>query len=193
MDTKADTNADAKIEADAEAIGFQAPARKSRCAAWAARAQAKKDAAAEFEGLGCYPKGQDQCKCSFKWQAALALALLALLSLHACLPEVQTRRPGVHLVVTTAETLAFYSTPPCYAILPFNATLPISNSTMLQPSYLHATNLSGNCLPFSYLCASPVQLLLLLPPAALALSLTMLSDSPLCSRFTLLFALCRSP
>ena len=150
-DTNADTNADAKIEADAEAIGFQARARKSRCAAWAARAQAKKDAAAEFEGQGCYPKGQDQCKCSFKWQAALALALLALLSLHACLPEVQTRRPGAHLVVRTAETSAFHSTPPCYAILPFNATLPISNSTMLQPSDQLATSLSGNCLPFSLL------------------------------------------
>ena len=166
VDTKLDANADAKVEADAEAIGFLA--RKSRCAAWAARAQAKKDAAAEFEGLGCYPKGQDQCKCSFKWQAALALALLALLSLHACLPEVQTRRPGAHLVVTTAETLAFYSTPPCYDILPFNATLPISNSTMLQPSDLLATTLSGNCLPFSLLllcpsCAAPFQLLLLLP------------------------------
>ena len=162
MDTKADTNTDVKIGADAEAIGFQARARKSRCAAWAARAQAKKDAAAEFEGLGCYPKGQDQCKCSFKWQAALALALLALLSLHACLPEVQTRRPGAHLVVTTAETLAFYSsTPPCYDILPFNATLPISNSSMLQPSDLLATKLSGNCLPFS------LMLLLLPPPACL--------------------------
>ena len=38
MDTKADTNADVKIGADAEAIGFQAWALKSRCAA---RAQAK--------------------------------------------------------------------------------------------------------------------------------------------------------
>ena len=160
VDTKADTNADAKIEAKPEAIGFQA--RKSRCAAWAARAQAKKDAAAEFEGQGCYPKGQDQCKCSFKWQAALALALLALLSLHACLPEVQTRRPGAHLVVRTAETLAFYSsTPPCYDILPFNATLPMTNSSMLQPSDQLATSLSGNCLPFS------LMLLLLPPPTCL--------------------------
>ena len=153
---------DAKVEAAEQrwpSTGFQARARKSRCDAWAARARAKKDAAAEFEGLGCYPKGQDQCKCSFKWQAALALALLALLSLHACLPEVQTRRPGAHLVVRTAEILAFYSTPPCYAILPFNATLPMTNSTMLQPSDLHATKLSGNCLPFSLM-------LLLLPPAA---------------------------
>ena len=61
-ETKAHTNADAKAEAEAKAIGFPARARKSRCAAWAARAQAKEDAAAEFKARGCYPKGVDQIK-----------------------------------------------------------------------------------------------------------------------------------
>ena len=152
-ETKAHTNADAKAEAEAkaEAIGFQARARarKSRYAAWAARAQAKEDAAAEFKARGCYPKGVDQCKCSFEWQAVLALALLALLSLHACLPGVETRRPGAQLVVGTADALPFYSTLPCYAILPFNGKMLISNSAMLQPSDLQATRLSGNCPPSS--------------------------------------------
>ena len=125
--------------------------QKSRDAAWAARAQAKKDAAAEFKARGCYPKWEDQCKCSFKWQVVLALALLAFLSLHACLPGVETRRSGAQLVVRISATLPFYSTLSCCAILPFNGKMLISNSTMLQPSDLQATRLvlSGNCPPFS--------------------------------------------
>jgi hypothetical protein len=147
-DTNADTNTDTEAKATAETIGFQARARKSRCAAWAARAQAKEDAAAEFKVRGGYPKGGGyQCKCSFEWQVVLALALLVFLSLHACLPGVETRRPGAQLVMRTPATMPFYSTLSCCAILPFNGKMLISNSAMLQPSDLLATRLSGNCCP----------------------------------------------